>query len=778
MQVNLRQGVIVPKGREEFLNLVDGNINLIARSSTKVIFAHGDATYLVEETGNIAPAWVGPFSNSQSYWFYWDISLEDGIVTRGKTSIAPSFGNTLPGSPVIDQHFFDKTDNYMKVWDGGKWQQKIRVFAGSLINGELSSLSKGSQVDLYGPTVANELRFHKATRTIKIELDDGNFEFVTVTGDPTVDVGQLENFRLGRSDLSLEAGGNISKNYCVVVDDDGTIVVASSANQDKESIGIIEVAVSAGDKRNVITRGFVQNRDWDWSEPPLSPLYVGLNGELTPTIPTSTSLQKMGHIVGPDTVYIDVKPQTLILGTPTPTITPTNTVTPSVTPTISLTPSITPTISLTPTQTPTPSVTGTPAVTVTPTVTPANTVTPTPSPTGTPGVTATPTSTPGATPTPTVTQTVTPTVTQTVTATPAATATPTQTVTPTATPGVTPTITPTVTMTPALTPSVTPTTSLTPTVTPTLTVTPSYTPTSTPTPTQAAMLQQSFVAGGNPPNDTIQSFPFASPFTAATDIGNLATAKMEAAGQSDISGQVGYSSGGHVLFPNPGVNTIHSFPFITPFTTATDVGDLSVARYRVGGSSSSTDGYSLGGSSTLTNTIDAFPFSTPFTTATDVGNLFATRGSVAAAYSNTDGYGAGGFPGDTHTIDSFPFSTPFTTATDLGNLSTGGYGFSGQSGPTDGYVASGGPFAVSNNVQRYPFATPFTTATDIGDMDGNGYYRTGTHSNTDGYAAGGQSVPDTDGILTFPFSTPFTTATNIGNLVAANARAGANGQQG
>ena len=138
---------------------------------------------------------------------------------------------------------------------------------------------------------------------------------------------------------------------------------------------------------------------------------------------------------------------------PTPSITPTNTVTPTITPTVSITPSITPTVTQTPTLTltPTSSETPTPTVTQTPTETPTNT------PTVTSTVTPTITPTSSETPTPTVTQTPTETPTQTPTETP--TNTPTNTVTPTPTsteaPTETPTSTPTVTPTNTLTPSVT-----------------------------------------------------------------------------------------------------------------------------------------------------------------------------------------------------------------------------------------------------------------------------------------------------------------------------------
>jgi len=143
-----------------------------------------------------------------------------------------------------------------------------------------------------------------------------------------------------------------------------------------------------------------------------------------------------------------------ITPTPTPSITPTSTVTPTVTPTptITSTNTIIPTPTPTPTPlddligilipdndlnteilfppSPTPSVT--PTNTVTPSVTPTNTATPTVTPTET--VTPTPTETTPETPTPTPTETLTPTPTETEIIPETPTPTPTETVTPTPTP--------------------------------------------------------------------------------------------------------------------------------------------------------------------------------------------------------------------------------------------------------------------------------------------------------------------------------------------------------
>jgi hypothetical protein len=82
----------------------------------------------------------------------------------------------------------------------------------------------------------------------------------------------------------------------------------------------------------------------------------------------------------------DLNTEILFPPSPTPSVTPTNTVTPSVTPTNTVTPSVTPTETVTPTptettpETPTPTPTETEIIPETPTPTPTETVTPTPTP--------------------------------------------------------------------------------------------------------------------------------------------------------------------------------------------------------------------------------------------------------------------------------------------------------------------------------------------------------------------------------------------------------------
>ncbi len=460
------------------------------------------------------------------------------------------------------------------------------------------------------------------------------------------------------------------------------------------------------------------------------------------------------------------------------TPTPTPSITPSVTPSVTAV-SPTPTATSTPTPTVTPSFTATPAVTVTATPTPTVTFTVTPSPTATSGATPTPTTsvtptvTATRTPTPTPTQTQTPGVTQTVTPTV------TQTVTPTLTVNASPTPTPTFTGTPDVTPTTTE--SPTPTVTPTFTATPTVTPTYTVTPTVTPppLFSDGFVAGGgtSPSGVTavVEQYPFSAPFTNSTNVGNLSQARSKLSGHSSSS--AGFNAGGDP--PTVPVFTsvvIDTFPFTVPFGTGTNIGSLSSLRSRAAGTSSSADGFAIGGSPSIT-AIESFPFSSPFTTSTVVGNLSPSKQYATGVSGSTLGYSVGGeTPGvGTTIIQSFPFSSPFTATTTVGNLGVAVSTAAGAQSSTTGYAAGGTNTSLVSldNVQAFPFSVPFTTSTNVGSLGTVTRMVSGQSSAIDGYAAGGYSSGPTviryTTIQRYPFSSPFTVSTSVGDLLTAKA---------
>ncbi len=174
-----------------------------------------------------------------------------------------------------------------------------------------------------------------------------------------------------------------------------------------------------------------------------------------------------------------------------------------------------------------------------------------------------------------------------------------------------------------------------------------------------------------------QKFSFASDGDATT-VGNLSNTSPPTNGSGLVAGQSsendGYVSGGQTL-PGANQNKIDKFPFSSD-ANASDVGDLTVARKGMAGSSSDVSGYNSGGIPT-TNVIDKFPFASDGN-ATDVGDLLSNRYYMAGQSSTANGYTSGGLvPPNTNAIEKFPFSSD-ANSTDVGDLTGNYYGNAGQ----------------------------------------------------------------------------------------------------
>jgi hypothetical protein len=223
-----------------------------------------------------------------------------------------------------------------------------------------------------------------------------------------------------------------------------------------------------------------------------------------------------------------------------------------------------------------------------------------------------------------------------------------------------------------------------------------------------------YVSGGGPGYlATINKFSFSTDGN-ATDVGDLTLARSEMTGQS--SSESGYTSGGGW----PHTPTVDKFPFATD-ANATDVGDLTQSRYLSAGQSSSESGYTSGGRSVdvspnNVNTIDKFPFATD-ANATDVGNLTVARWTSAGQSSSDYGYTSGGTgtPVASNVIDKFPFATD-ANATDVGDLIATIYEAAGQSSTDYGYATGGrSDPAALDTIQKFSF-TSDGNASDVANL--------------------------------------------------------------
>jgi hypothetical protein len=283
--------------------------------------------------------------------------------------------------------------------------------------------------------------------------------------------------------------------------------------------------------------------------------------------------------------------------------------------------------------------------------------------------------------------------------------------------------------------------------------------------TQAQGSTSGYVSGGAVPTavNTIEKFSFTSDGN-ATDVGDLTQARWGGSGQSSTAS--GYTSGGYI----PGttnLNIIDKFPFSSD-GNATDVGDLTLARQVSAGQSSTASGYVSGGQSPGTvNIIEKFPFSAD-ANSSDVGDMTVARYATAGQSSTASGYTSGGAtptltPQYTNIIEKFPFSSD-TNASDVGDLTVGRSSSGGQSSDASGYVSGGyGEPGFQNVIDKFSFSSD-ANATDVGDITITRRYVTGQSSTASGYASGGSSPTGFHNTIEkFPFSSD-ANATDVGDL--------------
>lgn len=196
-------------------------------------------------------------------------------------------------------------------------------------------------------------------------------------------------------------------------------------------------------------------------------------------------------------------------------------------------------------------------------------------------------------------------------------------------------------------------------------------------------------------NLSIESFPFSTPFASRETIGDAQSPQPALVGASGHQSTTeGFIAGGRVA-SSEWIDTVQSFPFSSPFTSSTIVGALTNAKSWLTSHSSETHGFS--GSQTPPGTYqtigiiphdsyapgisgtDSFPFASPFTTATDIGisSWFRMFGNIS---SLDEGFIAGEGrrhpPPTTYSVPvatsivKFPFSTPFAAFDSVGSLST------------------------------------------------------------------------------------------------------------
>lgn len=284
---------------------------IVSPDPTIIVFAHKDATYIVEETKTISKAW-GPFPNTpnSTEYLFWDISLLDGQISRGFTYLEPIYSSVAPHNPANEQHWFDNQTTTMKVWNGSKWLEKVRVFAGKYSStAVLISYPVGTQAGLTGQFEGGNLILDSFNKPLR--QTDGAF-VTSATKLAIVGMG-TNSVQFEAQMLSGMANEYIAKFSLVQLAGQRKILLGRTADPMSRIAGIVTEDLYESESGRLITTGLVRNEQWNF---PLSsinrPVFCGPTGQVTLNPPQAGVCQIAGFVFDKDSIFMQIQ-QPIIL---------------------------------------------------------------------------------------------------------------------------------------------------------------------------------------------------------------------------------------------------------------------------------------------------------------------------------------------------------------------------------------------------------------------------------------------------------------------------------
>lgn len=321
MKLPFRQGIVRYQtdvsNSPAFLRKSNGGKSIdlvVSPDPTIVTFAHGDAEYLFEERSTILRAWKNLTDTSKSYWLYWDIDLLTAERTFGWTTVEPVLQGPRPSSPTNDQHWFDYNEKKMKVYHNGRWREVIRVFACEYRNASvIIPFPLGTQVGLLETVYSGLILFGPDEKPLRRAVHNRRSSFITT------ETHLITHLSTGAVNIAVEAAlpfaealENIPAFRCVVFKSYERLGLASYMDTERPVVGITTEDLYTGEIGVYKSSGIIVNENWNFTEPPNTRVFCGLNGEVTTEVPQRGSIQQIGVILDSDTILLDIKPQIIL----------------------------------------------------------------------------------------------------------------------------------------------------------------------------------------------------------------------------------------------------------------------------------------------------------------------------------------------------------------------------------------------------------------------------------------------------------------------------------
>lgn len=287
----------------EFIDLI------VSPDPTIIIFAHKNAAYVVEETKTVTHAW-GPFPQAGTKYLYWDINLLDASITRGFTLFPQIISAVAPQNPSVDQHWFDTSQSQLKVWNGSKWIEKVRVFAASYSSSAvIQPMPLGTQANLIGHFEAGNLVLDAYNKPLR--QSDGTF--VTSATELSIINAAAKKVKFEAEIISGMADEYIPKFSLVQMQPNRRLILARSDDWRSRIAGLVNEDLYDSEVGNVTTDGLIRNEQWHWPVDSIGrPIFCGLTGQVTLTPPTAGVNQIAGYVFDTDSIYLNIQSVTIL----------------------------------------------------------------------------------------------------------------------------------------------------------------------------------------------------------------------------------------------------------------------------------------------------------------------------------------------------------------------------------------------------------------------------------------------------------------------------------
>jgi hypothetical protein len=316
MIINFRQGIVTyptSSNQQVFLSKVGSYVNLqTANGKTDVAFAYGSKDYLITESVDVPNAW-GPLLPNTDYWLYWNIDLTTAVRTFGVALLAPITSPIQPAG-VVGQHWFNVADNKMYVYQSGRWNEVLRVFAALVNNGIFTTLGQGYPSKPFsgtqvGLTTTNVSIGSVVVDNVNLPIRKSDGSFFTSEDLFFTNGAAVNTLRPDSSVLHATATQTVAKYQIVKFTKFGKIALAAYNDLQSTLTAITLEDIPVNNTGSLCIQGVVTNPLWNWTSVGAQ-LWVDDSGELIDVDPhisnPLTHIQEkvaLARVISPTSIY-------------------------------------------------------------------------------------------------------------------------------------------------------------------------------------------------------------------------------------------------------------------------------------------------------------------------------------------------------------------------------------------------------------------------------------------------------------------------------------------